>query len=563
VSQDAHSWVAAVFPAPLHDAAQARIEYWAEQNLAAPVLWRMLAGLAKEAAAYDAATAALEEGLRRHPDDMGSLADLAVILTVTGQDDAAKSVADGLPTGHIARAEPLLAALEAGTTTGYGEITAILSARTDWGAQHDRLVKAMRLNGDSREAAQFAGAWMNRHGAQAVPMVRAGESLLEFGMNQQAHAMLFPVWQAYEADLAPMIGPCRPPQVSPDAVAARIEAALARPANPPYDLPGQDLAADRASVLFVGAATNGGREVFANDLAAHFQATADAAEGRLELWLDDTMGKPAEVRASDAFVASRVDALAERLDAGRPDILILDCSWSPCQRGLTRDLVAGWKARFGFRLVCLFRDALQDCVSLLEYWAQAADGLLVFDPHSPAMKSLAGKCFAIPVPALHAPFAPGGNDQGLLFCGGLAQSHRVTLMAALACQPIGLRLLIGAERSRRTATPADYAGELARAKASLNVATHHLSERLVTGRVWESIACGAVLLEQDKSGAESFFTPWRHYLPWSHMGDIVAFAQVLDTRDDLRRALRDEALSFARQHYDSGRVWRAILAAAG
>ncbi|MBF0326264.1 MAG: glycosyltransferase [Alphaproteobacteria bacterium] len=555
------TWLSDRFPAAAQPAGQARIEEWRYAGAPAPLAWRSLAHLARSGGMLDLAIDTLERGLTEAPTDDGLLSDRACLATLVGDDDTARGLTARIAPGSPFRISPLLTAFEAGTHDDITELVTALGGRPQWDESHDRLVKACRQAGRAVEGAGFVAQWMGRHGIAPMALVRAGEALLEAGQPEASLRMLQPIWQANEDSLAAMIGPCRPPATPPDAIEARIERGLATPPKPPFALPGAETTPDSARVLFVGAATNGGREVFPNDLAAHLAATADLAGGRLDLWLDDAAGKPLEVRAPDSAIAQRLAALAEHIERTRPDIVLLDCSWSPTGRGLSRDMVAGWKARFGFRLVCMFRDALKAAQSLMEYWAEISEGVLVFDPHSPSLPAMGGKGVAIPVPALHPPFAPGTNDNGLLFVGGLAQPHRVMLLAALANRPLGLTLLIGAERKQRTASPADYAAELAKAGMVLNLAAHDQAERLVTGRVWESIACGALLLEQDGSGTEAFFTPWHHYLPWSHAGDIEGMCRVLERRPDLQDAIASRALAFARAHYGPDKVWRAVLAA--
>lgn len=561
MTESALSWLETRFPANAQEIGRSRIVEWRQSGQAPAALWRSLAEMAKSGGLLDLAVATLERGLTDTPEEAGLLADLACLRTMTGADAEAARLRHLLPPGTPDRIMPLLTAFEAGTIADPAEVRAGLMATAPWGAAHDRLVKAWRQVGAPALGASFVAEWMGRHGVAPTALARAGEALLEAGATEQAVTVLMPLWQLFKDSVERMIGPSQPPAMSPDAVIARIEAGLAAPARPPLPLPGAGWAADAARVLLVGSQTNGGREVFPNDLAAHFRNTADLAGGRLDLWLDDALGKPMEMRMTDAAIAQRVQALEAHLDASRPDILLLDCGWSLTGRGLNRDILARWKQDFGIRLVTFFRDALTASVSLIQYWAEVSDGVLLFDPHSPAFAALPGRCTAIPVPALHPPFAPATNAGNPLFVGGLAQTHRVMLLAALTRQPIDLELVIGAERLKRTSNSADYAACLGAARMVLNVASHDVDECLVTGRVWESIACGAVLLEQAGSGTESFFTPWRHYLPWSHLGDIVASVQALNRRDDLRQAIAREALSFADQHYDAGKVWRAVLAA--
>jgi len=557
----AEAWLRTHWPTPIRADGLLLLGQWPQHDAGPPARWRELAALAAGRGLLTPALAALRRGLEEAPDDAGLNSDLSRLLTETGDDAAAAGALDRLRPGSAARLPPLLTSYEAGTLADSSELTGLLLSAPHWTPPHDRMVKAARRSGDAGLGATFAIRWMERHGIAPMAAARAGEALLEAGAAEPAARMLMPLWAANEDTLKAMIGPAHPPPVDGGALAGRIETALRSPAQPPYDLAGAGLAVDAADVLYVGPDITDPHNGIANDIAGHLEGTAAAAGGRLELWLDDALGRPMELRVPDAVIAERIGLLRDHLHSRRPGIVILDCCWSPTGRGLNRDIMAELRRECGFRLVTLFRDALEAAVSLLEYWAEISDGLLIFDPQSPAIAALPGRCTVIPVPALHGPFRPGRNADGLLFMGGLAQTHRVMLLAALAAQSIGLRLVVGAERRRRSSTAQDYASLLGQAAAVLNIATHDHAETLVTGRVWESIACGAVLLEQAGSGTRKFFTPWRHYLPWTHAGDIAAFAGILERRNDLRQAIAGQALDFARRHYPPDRTWRAILAA--
>ena len=69
-----------------------------------------------------------------------------------------------------------------------------------------------------------------------------------------------------------------------------------------------------------------------------------------------------------------------------------------------------------------------------------------------------------------------------------------------------------------------------------------------------------MLLEQGGSGITAFFTPYRHYLPWSNIADIVQAYRFLERHDDLRRAMIAAARDWSARHYGPDRVWRALMA---
>ena len=175
---------------------------------------------------------------------------------------------------------------------------------------------------------------------------------------------------------------------------------------------------------------------------------------------------------------------------------------------------------------------------------------------------LAAKTLIIPVPAAPLPETQQPPRHGLTFIGGLGQIHRPILIGGLLTAGIDFTAVIGEMRRRRAPDLESYAALLADSRAVLNIAVHHQDQRLITGRIWETIAAGGLLLEQAGSGITTFFTPYRHYLPWGGIADIVQACRFLERHDDLRRAMIASARDWSARHYAPDKVWQALMSLA-
>ena len=276
----------------------------------------------------------------------------------------------------------------------------------------------------------------------------------------------------------------------------------------------------------------------------------------------------ADFKGTDEEVAARVEAFVAEVERLRPEVLIIDCFPYLALRGINPGFIAGLKARLGFRLVCFMRDAHKDVVLLLDYWLPHCDMMMVGDPLSPVFSPDRApgnrKVTVIPLPILFPPFLDHGErDFGLTFVGSVYLSVRYMLLSVLMTEEIGFTAVYGPRQAIETPDAAAYARFLGRSRATLNISVHAFSQghsiHLVTGRVWEAIAAGTLLVEQDNPATAMIFTPYRHYLPWTTVEDIVHIARFIERRPDLAARIAEGAHAWAMRHYSSKRFWANVL----
>ncbi|CAA7615576.1 glycosyltransferase [Magnetospirillum sp. SS-4] len=573
-ADSARAWIAAAAPPDMAASLGASVGEWAEGNLPVFALWRFLGRRLGSAGLLDPARDAARRAVAAADGDPLPLAELARLDFAAGDDTAARALAERVPAGHPSRldARLLLAEMSDRPDTGLAaEIAGLLHARPDWGDAHELWHRLLRRHG-LEDAAGFLMGWMKACGAGPTPLMHMAQILLEGGHADQAAPILANLWRANEDSLGPVIGrhhAAIPPDPAAEAdLRHRIEAAQALPEDglpihplptPPSRLPER--------VLYVGPDQTGTSPSFPNDLAQHLGDAARAAGGSMAHYADPAITGPDRPRMTDAARAGRIAAFIDHLRRTRPQVVILDCCWSPMRGDIDPAALAAVKAETGLSLLCLFRDAQEPSISLIRHWAALADGLILPDPFSPvfdaANADLAAKALVIPIPAPFGPEPPPQPRHGLLFIGGLGQFHRPILVGALTETGIDFTAILGTRRRELAPDLAAYAALLADSRAVLNIAVHHRDQRLITGRVWETIAAGGLLLEQTGSATPRFFQPYRHYLPWSDMADIVHACRMLAANDDLRRTIIASARDWSARHYAPARVWGALMALSG
>jgi hypothetical protein len=564
-------WVEAETPEKLRPGLLGRIEHWrADGRLPLGALWHPILDTLRKCGCFEAEAEACRLVLSLEPDRPFFLLRLAECLHRIGQDEEARDILTGIAGPAEMRAEALLHVLAMGAAdTVLAELESLLQDESNWSERHEGLIRHLAGKGLSGRAEAFLTAWTGRWTLPPAQLLDMGLMAMLAGNPRMARALFTPIWIAAPEELVAIIGPfdgvLRPYDDAIEAeLSGRIEAALALPEEalarlePPRHA--GDPLARRALLLSFG-----DRELD-NDLAAHLAGSAQVAGVELHLHLDSALALPGEFRGTDAEVVERLDFFDAELARLKPEVVIVDCASPLLLRGISPAIMAELKRRHGFRVVCMMRDSHRHCLSLLRAWLPATDAMVVFDPNSPIFEDehapLNRRVIALPVPAMHGPFLAAGEsetDLGLTFVGSTTFAARLMMLSVLMTEDIPFTAVIGAQQRVETPDIPSYARLLGRSKAVLNVAIHSHTDHLVTGRVWETAAVGRLLVEQANPSTARFFTPWRHYLPWTSMEEVAHLARFVERRPDLARRVGAEAHDWARRHYGAGRFWEALL----
>lgn len=565
-------WIADNAPDDLVDPLEDVVTQWrAQAALPLGALWQAMVRRLSQYGCFDLAAEACRTALSLEPNQPALQIRLGEMLGRSGQAEAAREVLTAVRGTARHRRDALLALLTLGGLAAvplFDELEALLAGDSDWDGGHRALIERLVAAGQAGRAGVFLESWTGRWGVDPAKGFDLGVAAMLAGRPHLARDWFTPVWAELSLAADPVVGPFDGTIAPYDdgveaSLVARIEAAFALD-EAGLAVAWPDIGEVRQIPRRVMMLTFEHRGL-PNDLADHFSLAAAEAGVDFHLHLDTALVLPGDFIGDEAEVARRGEAFAEALARLRPDVVLFDCCSPVLARGFNPAMAAEFKARFGFRLVCVARDAHSQALAVLDSWLPVVESMVVFDPLSPIFAPghapLKHKVIALPVPSLHAPFVEGGaRDLGLVFVGSVNWQPRQMLLSVLLSEDIDFTAVTGPRAAAEAPDTAAYARLLGRARAVLNVSRHGPTDHLITGRVWESIAVGSLLVEQDNPATARFFTPWRHYLPWRSVEDIVHIARLVERRPDLAARIGAEARAWALRHYGNRRLWTTLLA---
>lgn len=546
------------------------IEAWRTKEDLSPLnLWLPLAKALRRYGCFDAEVGLCRLALSLDPAQVPVTLRLADSLIGTGGDDEARSLLSDITAPAAARIEALslLARLPDPSPSHLDELETLLLDSPDWSGRHGDLARLFLARGMVGRAAGFLAAWTRLRGVTPASVTHIAGLTLLTGDPATARTLFTAIWPQPGNDMTRVFGQFSghiPPY--DDAVEAewlrRIDTAFALDESQLAVLPLADFGTpDPGTTVLLVSFEHG---AIPNDMAEHLAGTAMTAGHSLELYLDSALVLPHDCRMPDAVIGQRVEAFAAHLAKAKPSVVILDCCGPLGLRGLNPAVMADLKQQHGFRLVCLMRDAHSYALPGLRAWLPVCDSMVVFDPGTPLLDArfapANAKVVILPVPSLHTVFLDRG-DRGtnLAFVGSANFPVRQAILSVLLTEDIPVTTVLGKHLSPEKLDTGGYAHTLSQAGAVVNISAHTPTEHLITGRVWETIAAGALLIEQDNDAVQRFFTPCRHYLPWRNVEDIVQIARLMQRRPDVIRRVADEGHAWATRHYGAKAVWNTLV----
>ena len=94
-----------------------------------------------------------------------------------------------------------------------------------------------------------------------------------------------------------------------------------------------------------------------------------------------------------------------------------------------------------------------------------------------------------------------------------------------------------------------YLKTLAATGCALNFSLRADGSRIATGRAFEAILAGALLVQEACPDIDSYFTPGEHFLSFTTVADLTEIGRQLATQAEPLLALRRRAFDFFQEHY--------------
>lgn len=157
------------------------------------------------------------------------------------------------------------------------------------------------------------------------------------------------------------------------------------------------------------------------------------------------------------------------------------------------------------------------------------------------------------------------NDPGLdrdidvSFCGTIYCDRPYFLQHVIEKLGSKIRAAIGEGQRKSKLTVEEYASLYKRSKMVMNFCNLNQIRSQVKGRVFESMFCGAMLLEQDNEHIKRFFKPYEHYVPFSTPQDLCDKIEHYLSYPEDRLKIAAAGNKLCNEQYNATNWWRKVF----
>ena len=214
------------------------------------------------------------------------------------------------------------------------------------------------------------------------------------------------------------------------------------------------------------------------------------------------------------------------------------------------------------KIVVLYLDAWSIDSSFLVAAGTAPDAIWTMTPSRPVWDhpSLAGRVMQVPFPLLgdFVPPPPPASFR-MTFTGAIQAYnwHRVFWRAAALRANLPVEWSVSqhlADGLSALDSHAAYMRRLGASGCSLNLSMRPNMDYIVTGRVFETILSGALLVQELCPDMDYYFISGEHYLEFTTFADLRAIGDFLTANPGAAEEIRCAGNAFARAHYSDDKV---------
>jgi hypothetical protein len=266
-----------------------------------------------------------------------------------------------------------------------------------------------------------------------------------------------------------------------------------------------------------------------------------------------------------ARVAEDCDAIRAACEQFAADILLLDDAAirDPASFARREPMIAALRRRRpSLRIVALHLDCWVLTPDALRRSAASVDAVWATAPALPVWQDavFAGKVLQAPFPHALPPQPPGAAPPARIsFTGSLLQHNWPRLFWRAAATAHGLPIDWRVSDHADDGLPpldsyAAYLRRVADGGCAVNFVMRDDFSRIVTGRGFEAMLAGALLLQEEVADFAQFFVAGEHYLPFRSFADLRAACELV-TQDPARaQTIRRAGHAFAVARYADDRL---------
>ena len=305
------------------------------------------------------------------------------------------------------------------------------------------------------------------------------------------------------------------------------------------------------------------------DFKDHLLETAANAGAEVDVFPTDRCSYP-EFNFDPISAKSELELLPARIAVFKPDVVLLDGSYVPSQDSLNPAYMEKLKEQFGFKVIIFVADAWgSHWVPAADRWSKVGDVIFHIAPETPLEKEgrFSEKLCWSAYPVNERSFFPDIEKKfDISFVGTYISDLRpfwLTVALQIAKDEDLKHQLLPHKREAGVAlTMEEYATVLRQSKMVLNFSTRVGALKAMTGRAWQAMTAGVVLLEEENLFTSAYFVPFVHFVPFSTRDELAYAIKFFSRNPESARRIGAAASFFCRKHYSSEATWARLLGAA-
>ncbi len=300
-----------------------------------------------------------------------------------------------------------------------------------------------------------------------------------------------------------------------------------------------------------------------------FLETAKSVGFDAEVFYTDSISDP-DFR--DTTSPPLMDELRHRLLAFNPDIVFLETNFIGDKTTINAEFIYEMKQQCCAKFVGFVGDAWHSHGrKVVRYWADVCDLILHNCPNihksEESVLDFPLNNLMIPVPVNRLSFhnkEPKSID--LFFSGTFSTGLRAFWLPfairTVRNERLNVRIVVHERQKNQALNEEDYSRDIRHAKIILNFSSRSYSGqpiKALTGRVWQVIASGALLLEEEEEAIKTFFVPFIHYVPFRTVGELSMFISFFAKNESYRQRIADSGEQWLSENYNHELIWSMIV----
>ena len=260
-----------------------------------------------------------------------------------------------------------------------------------------------------------------------------------------------------------------------------------------------------------------------------------------------------------------LDKLAATVKEFRPTLVIFDefGVHSSLPTNELCDFFIQLRGDFGFKLIGLYLDSWMKAQShAIVKHGKFLDG--IWEPTSPSdiLTDPSFNYIRCPMPFDFSLYKNSQKKRQALFIGtvDIYNTNRSFFIHQLANSSLDITINItNSYKNKRILDNAEYARELCLSKVNVNFAGRLTGEKIITGRVWETLLARSVLLDQFNPEINYFLTPFKHYIPFQSFNDLKLCLTFLESNDESCRVVSTLGREHIDLYFTPEKIWGYIF----